>query len=61
MTLGRPVCRLEVAMEPRWKERIERYAQMHGVNQNSVVVEAIQYYFDDLERLAQKPGQVSAV
>lgn len=59
--MGRPVCRLEVAMEPRWKERIERYARLHGINQNTVVVEAIRYYFEGLERLTGQSEKVSAV
>lgn len=52
--MGRPVCRLEVAMEPRWKDRIANYAWRNGLNQNAVVVEAIEYYFERLEKASRK-------
>lgn len=52
--MGRPVCRLEVSMEPRWKDRIANYAWRNGLNQNAVVVEAIEYYFERLEQASPK-------
>ncbi|MBX5468024.1 MAG: hypothetical protein K6U14_11125 [Firmicutes bacterium] len=59
--MGQPVCRLEVAMEPHWKERIERYAWLHGMRQNAVVVEAIRRYFERLEESGETAETMPAV
>lgn len=58
--MGQPVCRLEVAMEPHWKERIERYAWMHGMRQNAVIVEAIRRYFERLEQASDAADRLPA-
>lgn len=58
--MSQAFCRLDVPMEPRWKARIERYAWLHGIRQNTVVIEALRQYFDHLERRGEPTDRASA-
>lgn len=43
--MARVVCRLDVAMDPEWKDRVERYAAEQGLRQNGLIVAALEHYF----------------
>ncbi|MBX5467983.1 MAG: hypothetical protein K6U14_10915 [Firmicutes bacterium] len=58
--MGQAFCRLEVPMDPRWKARIERYAWLHGLRQNAVVIEALRRYFAQLEDAGEVPDHATA-
>jgi hypothetical protein len=51
--MARVVCRLDIAMAPEWKERVERYAAQQGLHQNTLIVTALRHYFDLLDKAGE--------
>ena len=47
--MARVVCRLDIAMDPEWKDRVERYAAEQGLRQNGLIVAALEQYFRRLD------------